>query len=130
VRSSATPSGASLLINVAIAVDTRLLHDVLVDLLASHPGIQVTECLVPPSGAPELPEAVPPDVVIISSPHPGDDAVPIRLLHSAPRCRVLALASNARRAFLYELRPHRTALGELSRETLIAAVHGPATGVP
>ena len=38
------------------------------------------------------------------------------MLYRFPRARVLALSGDARRAFLYELRPHRTPLGELSRE--------------
>ena len=51
-----------------------------------------------------------------------DDDVPdgfLEVFDAHPRIKVLALRDDGRRGFLWELRPHRTALGELS-PTLLA----------
>lgn len=91
-----------------------MLHGILARLLATDPEVQVLEA-ASPGGA---------DVVVLSQTDPEDEAVPISMLLRSPASRVLALDADARRAVLFELRPHRTPLGELSRETLLAAVRG------
>jgi len=54
-----------------------------------------------------------------------------RLMAERPHLRVVAVASNGRHGTIHELRPHKQALGELGRETLLAAVCGPrAVPVP
>lgn len=106
------------LITVALRVQPPVLQSLLVSLLATDPEIHVLDPAAEPSAA---------DVLLMSQPDPENEAVPITMLYASPRSRVLALADDARRAVLYELLPHRTALGELSREALLAAVHGAAT---
>jgi hypothetical protein len=103
------------LITVALRVQPPVLHSLLVSLLASDPEIRVLDPAAEPSLA---------DVLLMSQPDPENEAVPISMLVQSPRSRVLALGSDARRAVLYELRPHRTPLRELSREALLAAVRG------
>lgn len=103
------------MISVALQVHPPVLNDLVRGLLAADPGVRVLD------GGPEAAGA---DVVVLSQSDPQNESVPLSMLMRSPRCRVLALASDARRAVLYELRPHRTALGELSRESLLAAVHG------
>lgn len=49
------------------------------------------------------------------------DPPAFELIASHPRLRVVSLEADGKRAFLYELRPARTPLGELS-PTLLAAV--------
>jgi DNA-binding NarL/FixJ family response regulator len=44
------------------------------------------------------------------------------LLEDHPKTRVLAIATNGRRAFIHELRPFVTEISELSPQTLLAAV--------
>ena len=63
-----------------------------------------------------------PDVLIVGLDEyePGD--VYLDLLERRPRLRILALSGHGREAILWELRPQRTALGEISPETLLAAV--------
>jgi hypothetical protein len=92
-----------------------MLRSLLVSLLAAAPEVTVLEDADPDEAA---------DVVVLSQPDPENEAVPISMLLRSPRSRVLALAADARRAVLYELRPHRTALGELSPGALLAAVRG------
>lgn len=104
------------LITVALLVQPPMLHGILARLLATDPTVQVLD------GASD--EARNADVLVVSQPDPEDEAVPVSMLLRSPTSRVLALNADARRAVLFELRPHRTALGELSRESLLAAVHG------
>jgi DNA-binding NarL/FixJ family response regulator len=119
------PERRSTLIHVALAVDAPLLRDVLLELLRAEPDIELIDCMLP-THARSPAEPAQPDVVILSTSDPDDDEVPVRLLRAAPRCRVLALRSDARASWLYELRPHRSSLGELSRDALLAALRGSA----
>jgi DNA-binding NarL/FixJ family response regulator len=112
----------STLISVALSVEPPLLHDVLIDLLASQPDIELIDCTMPFDASPPPPDQKAPDVMILSSRHPENDELPLHLLYSTPQCRVLALRNDARTSFLYELRPHRIFLGELSHDALLAAV--------
>ena len=102
------------MIRVALRVQPPVLHALLVSLLATDPDVQVVE------------DDMAPDVVVVSQPDSDDEASPVSMLLRSPRSRVLALAADARTAVLYELRPHRTPLGELSRESLLKAVHAGA----
>ena len=45
-----------------------------------------------------------------------------RLLDSRPCLKVVAIAGDGKRASLYELRPHRRAIGEVSPESLIERI--------
>ena len=52
-------------------------------------------------------------------------AAPCRdLLYARPRTRIVVLLAQGRDGVEWELRPHRLALGEISRETLLAALLG------
>jgi hypothetical protein len=44
------------------------------------------------------------------------------LLEEHPRLRMLSVVEDGREAFLYELRPTRTPLGELSPQTIVYAI--------
>ncbi len=50
-----------------------------------------------------------------------------RLLDHRPRTRILSLTGDGQKAFLYRLRPELVELGELSPETLIAAIRDRST---
>jgi hypothetical protein len=104
------------LIRVALLVQPPVLHGLIHSLLASDPEVRVVDDAADGSD--------PADVVVLSQTDPENDAVPLSMLQRAPRSRILALAADARRAVLYELRPHRSPLGELSRASLLAAVRG------
>ena len=116
----AHPFADGTLIRVALRVQPPVLHSLLVGLLSTDPEVQVLE----DAAADDANTA---DVVVLSQPDPENDSAALSMLYRSPRSRVLALGADARRSVLYELRPHRTPLGELSRESLLAAVHGTAT---
>ena len=94
-----------------------MLRGILLRLLATDPEVRVLD---------DASAAEQADVLVLSQPDPEDEAIPVSMLLHSPRSRVLARGADARRAVLFELRPQRTALGELSRESLLAAVHGGA----
>jgi len=50
-----------------------------------------------------------------------------RFMCEHPKLKVLGISGDARRTFLFELRPHRTALGDASPDGLIAAIRQVAT---
>jgi hypothetical protein len=111
---SATPSRTARLITVALLVHPPMLHGIVARLLAADPEVRVVEDAA----------AATADVLVVSQSDPDDEALPVSMLLRSPDSRVLALGADARRAVLFELRPHRTPLGELSRESLLAAVRG------
>ena len=95
------------------------LRDIIVDAVANEPGLEIVvedlkweQDLLLVSG----------DVVIAGAAEPQDVEVPMRLLEMAPRMRVLMIAISGERAVLYELRPQKTTLGDLTVSGLIAAI--------
>ncbi|MEV6304249.1 hypothetical protein AB0M02_32920 [Actinoplanes sp. NPDC051861] len=65
--------------------------------------------------------------ILITSLAPGADPATLppavgRLLHDHPHLRVLIVESDGREGSIWELRPHRSALGELSRSGLVQAI--------
>jgi hypothetical protein len=68
------------------------------------------------------------DVIVISLPEPDEYVEGCRMLAQFPASRIVALRGDASRAFVYEMRPHCTALGELSPKTLRDAVRGRVEG--
>ena len=101
-------------VRVAIVQLPRLLEEVLVAMLARASDIEIVNDEVAQPG-----DAV--DVLIMGL----DQAKEVRvheLLLARPSMRVLGVAANGRRITFYELRPHRTPLGELSADGLVSLV--------
>jgi hypothetical protein len=114
-----TPARSGLLIKVALLVTPTLLRGVVADALSSLPEALVEE---PETlGAADGPSY---DVIVMSLPEPDEYVEGCRMLARFPASRIVALRGDASRAFLYEMRPHCTALGELSPQTLRDAVLG------
>lgn len=61
------------------------------------------------------------DFVITDAATAACDQVPV-LLDARPRVRVLGITNSGRQTYLYELRPHRVRLGEISPQALIEAI--------
>jgi DNA-binding NarL/FixJ family response regulator len=66
------------------------------------------------------------DFVIVALGDRSLDPVYLRLLEERPRAKVLAVAGDGRTAWLWELRPRRTLLGEISPESLLGAIRSTA----
>jgi len=85
------------------------------ELVAEHDDIDIRTVV----------ELEDPDFIIV-----GEDAADgdVRALVGAGRgLRALEVQSDGRESVLYELRPHRIALGEISSETLVRAIRAAPT---
>ena len=102
-------------IRVALIDLPQLLSEIVTDMLGQAPEFALAAEGTSPD---EL------DVVIVRAhgdelPEAGRDQLARR-----PTSRALAIGGDGRRAYLFELRPHRTLIGELSADTLRAALSG------
>src|SRR5262249_30339141 len=62
------------------------------------------------------------DVVILGAREPSDSSLAEDLLRASSSTRVLAIAANGRSASMWQLRPYRVPLGEVSPESLVGAI--------
>jgi DNA-binding NarL/FixJ family response regulator len=62
------------------------------------------------------------DVVIVGAREPNDSTLARELLRASSSTRVLAIAANGRSASMWQLRPHRVPLGEVSPASLVNAI--------
>jgi len=68
------------------------------------------------------------DVLILSTAPGGLSDACRDLLYVYPKARFLAITADGRGAFMYGLRPHRLAIGELTLDGLLAAIRGELQG--
>lgn len=115
-------------IRVVIANMPRLLHDIVHSVLSAESDIEIAEASVSPKDiqAPDMLRNT--DVVIVAEPALSN-ADYEWVLYQHPRLRVVAIAGDGRAAALYELRPSRVALGDLSPRTLVDAVRSQPVGL-
>jgi DNA-binding NarL/FixJ family response regulator len=72
----------------------------------------------------KLPE-IAPDLVLVGLRSQETDRICRSLLHLLPIAKVIAFSSDARKAYIHEMRPHRAALIDVSAQALIGAIRGP-----
>src|SRR5262245_37425108 len=97
-----------------------MLRDMLAHTLERKPGVELLrEPLPEPS---DLPSPSTPDVVILGTEDPVDPDGAPALLSRWPRSQVLLISTNGQQASLFELQPHRIALGEMSIDELLQVV--------
>jgi DNA-binding NarL/FixJ family response regulator len=107
---------------VLLADMPAMAREIIRAVLEGHDDIQVVGG--PSSEGPLRPlaDANRADVVIIGT---AGHELPLdcrRLLEERPHTRVIAVAADGSDAFLYELRPHESALRDLSVEDLLAVI--------
>jgi DNA-binding NarL/FixJ family response regulator len=110
-----------------------MLADLLKGIVRADDQIEIVAELTDASDLIEVSDRANADLVIVSlNDNDSELPEPCRALLSArPRMRVLGLAEHGRHGFLWELRPHRMALGEISPSTLLPAIRSrqaPAEG--
>lgn len=107
------------MIRVALISMRPKLRDILSDAVAREKDMQ----LIPIQAAPVTDVcAARADVLVCEVADPVDAEVPTRLLRTAPRARVLMIAETGDRAALYELRPTRKVLLNVSMNQVIDAI--------
>jgi DNA-binding NarL/FixJ family response regulator len=109
-------------IRVVIADVPRVLRDIISTMLAQEPDIEMLQDVTTLSGLVEPAATEPADVVVVGLRNAALPDVVAELFERRPTVRVLGIAGDGRHAYLHELRPHRTALGELSPEQLVRVI--------
>jgi len=113
-------------IRVITAELPGLLHDIIGDVLESAGDIRLIGQAANHGELLELARQLSPDVVIMGLDESGPPGFGWDLYINNPLLRVLGIVGEGCQTFVYELRPHRTPLGELSPEALVAAVRSVA----
>ena len=122
------PDGVILLrrIRVVLTDMPHLLDEIVRTILVADPDVELDPQSVPANQIASADSVGLADVLIVAEQHPAtDDYAPA--LYAHPDLRLVAISDDRKQAVLYELRPHRTPLGELSARSLVRAVHGDAT---
>lgn len=108
-------------IRVLIYPMPRLLHDILHHLISEMPEVEMIDCSERGGGIAEAAQRASADVVIAEE----ADAGPLQacaLFERMPRSRALAVSQDGRGGVIYELRPQRRTIGELSAANVRAAM--------
>jgi DNA-binding NarL/FixJ family response regulator len=107
---------------VVTAELSGLLYDIVGAALESAADIRLIGHAANHGELLELAQKLSPDVVITRLDESGPPDCGWDLYISNPRLRILGVVGEGRQAFVYELRPYQTPLGELSPDALVAAV--------
>lgn len=107
------------MIRVALISMKPKLRDILSDAVAREKDMQLVPCDADPFADGAAARA---DVLVCEIGDPVDAEIPTRLLHAAPHVRVLMIAEAGDRAALYELRPTRKVLLNVSMSHVIDAI--------
>jgi DNA-binding NarL/FixJ family response regulator len=109
-------------IHVLLAEMPPMLKDIVRQTVGNEPDMVVVGELTSGAHARQAAQDVAADVVIVATPNADDATAPHELLDARPHMLVLALAVDGRTAVMYEFRPHRVSLGEVSPRALVDAI--------
>lgn len=107
-----------------------MLRDIIDGIVVAQPDLEICEYRGTQGELDEALEETHADVVIVGDVADSRWERWSPLIYRWPRLKVLALEQHGRRAALYELRPHREELGELSPPELVAAIREAVREVP
>ena len=99
-----------------------MLCDIISEALTGQPDIEVVGGCDERMDLARASAAEDTDVIVLGLQDAEFPEAGVRLFDAHPQLHVLGVAADGRRAFLYELRPHRTALGEVSPQGLVDAI--------
>lgn len=111
-------------IRVLIVALPGILRDIIRGLLADEDDVEVVGDLRETEAVLAFMNRVPTDVVVMGCANSELPESGRRLFDEHPAVRVLCLSADGRRTFLFELRPHRVAIGEVSPDELVATIIG------
>lgn len=116
---------------ILLAEMPRMLLDILGETLRAEPDMEVIEVDSRVTSLLQLADRSRPQVVIVGA---DDPTIAGELVMALPRLKVLAVTGSDCDTFLYELRPHRVRLGEVTPRRLVEEIrrrtgsaHGQAT---
>ena len=117
-------------IRILLAGMPRMLLDMITDIVALHAEMMVAGRMQDTVDLRAAVKKTRADVVILNEPAIGPPQNYQELLYSRPHLGVLSITSDGRQFFLHTLRPARTALGEVSPDSLVEAIQSSAQRGP
>jgi DNA-binding NarL/FixJ family response regulator len=107
---------------VLVAIEPALLRDSTRQLLSADPEVDVVKDVESPGALVEEVRRTGVDLVLLGLANRNFPEEAHDLLREFPRMKVLGLAAEGRRAFLYETQPHVVPMGELDGDRLVRVV--------
>lgn len=100
----------------------RLLREVLRELIAHQPDMEVVGEVVGPIALLVAGQALKPDIIVVALQDAEEPGLCSHLLAELPNVTILALTSDRTGAFIAQLCPRRQAIKELSAATLLQSL--------
>jgi chemotaxis response regulator CheB len=100
----------------------KMLAEILRSLLADRPDMMLVGEATDDQTNLDVLVELEPDVVIVGLPDSDIPAVCVDLLMKRPGIRIIGIGGGGSRGVVYELRPNRIALGEISPRALIGLI--------
>jgi DNA-binding NarL/FixJ family response regulator len=113
-------------IRILLAEMPEMLSDIVAEVVASEPDFTVIARMAAADDVGAAARRLRADVVMVRHAGDGHDIDYSTLAIAHRPIKVIALAEDGREGFLYELRPHRVPLGEISARGLVAAIRAAA----
>jgi DNA-binding NarL/FixJ family response regulator len=95
-----------------------LFADIIRQALGGHVAIEIVAEIGRRNRLEERLRGLQPDLVLIGLRRGEADTVGLSILAALPRAKVIAFSSDARSAYVHEVRPHRIELQDFSMEAL------------
>lgn len=111
-------------IRVLLAEMPQMLRDAFTQLVAGQPDMRLVGNLADPLGLLLAAGQTRTDAIIMGLRDSEFPGICSHLLGEYPHIKVVGITRDGRRAFLYELRPQRAALGEVSPQDVLDAIRG------
>lgn len=99
-----------------------ILREIVHSIVADQPDVEIVAEMQEPRDLALAMQVSRPDVLILGGAEGEDRNARVELLYAHPRLKVLEVSTSGREAFLHELVPRCTPLGELSPDELLKAV--------
>lgn len=109
-------------IRVLLGEMPRMMRDVFTQVISEQADMQVVGELANGVGLLLAAGQTKADVVIMSLQDSEMPGIASHLLNEYPSLKVLGVATNGRKAFLYHLRPEKVPVGEVSPEGLLTVI--------
>jgi DNA-binding NarL/FixJ family response regulator len=97
-----------------------LLADIFRELLSPQVAIEVVAEIGHDGPLEQRLRALQPDLVLIGLRSGEADGIALSVVMALPHAKVIAFSSDARHAYVYKMRPHRTELNDVSKDALLA----------
>ncbi len=105
---------------IALVDMPRLLRDIVVQAVVDEPDLEIVALEERGAALRQTVDSSKADFVIAGADYDFHEVA--QVLGERPHLRVLVVDGSGREAFLYELRPTRTPLGEVSPRTIVDAI--------